>query len=395
MQVSGDIFRRSTKIFCSRTGKNNTRSVGSFSIKRRSQIRLHDKASILGSKTNKCHCTKRSYFTVGGRKIVTKRCNRTCPSSRNENRFIINILCSSKENKRLETNHKSKTSEQVSKETAFQNELSKQGYKSSKKRRLGNFNRSGRCLSAYTNTYEIQKVSPILHTRKSLPVHLSFFRSNASPEDFYKGSVGNCSTPEIAKCPSSSPVYLDDWFIINQLRNLLLLDKEKALNLLVRLGLMIKLEKSALVPSQRVIYIGSVFLMDKGIVCPTSESIQKIEQAIFLVIREPIVHNFLHLLGLMASCIELIPNARLFMRPIQLHLLHFWRPVTGELQAKVPITQHLLDYLKWWKNKENLLQGKPFCPEASSKILTTDAFKHGYGGHLENHICQGTWSKET
>ena len=24
------------------------------------------------------------------------------------------------------------------------------------------------------------------------------------------------------------------------------------------------------------------------------------------------------------------------MRPIQLHLLHFWRPVTGELKAKVP-----------------------------------------------------------
>ena len=185
-------------------GKNNTRSVGSFSIKRRSKIRLHDKASILRSKTNKCHCTKRSYFTVGGRKIVTKRCNRTCLSSRNGNRFLLNIFCSSKENRRLETNHKSKTSEQVSKEIAFQNGLSKQGHKSSTTRRLGNFNRSVRCLSAYTNTCEIQKVSPLLDTGKSLPVHLSLFRSNASPEDFYKGSVGNCSTPEIAKCPSSS-----------------------------------------------------------------------------------------------------------------------------------------------------------------------------------------------
>lgn len=189
-------------------------------------------------------------------------------------------------------------------------------------------------------------------------------------------------------------VYLDDWFIINQLRKLLLLDKEKTLNLLVRLGLMIRLEKSALVPSQRVIYIGAVFLMDKGIVCPTLERIQKIEKAIFLIIQEPTAHNFLHLLGLMASCIELIPNARLFMRPIQLHLLHFWRPVTRELQAKIPITQHLLDHLEWWKNKKNLLKGKPFCPEASSKILTTDASKHGYGGHLENHICQGTWFKD-
>ena len=123
-------------------------------------------------------------------------------------------------------------------------------------------------------------------------------------------------------------VYLDDWFVINQLRKLLLQDKEKVLNLLVRLGLVIKLEKSALVPSQRVIYIGAVFLLDKGIVCPTLERIQKIEKAILLVIQEPTAYTFLHLLGLMASCIELVPNARLFMRPIQLHLLHFWRPVT-------------------------------------------------------------------
>ena len=56
-------------------------------------------------------------------------------------------------------------------------------------------------------------------------------------------------------------VFLDDWFVINQLRKLLLQDKEKVLNLLVRLALVIKLEISALVPSQRVIlYRGSVFV---------------------------------------------------------------------------------------------------------------------------------------
>lgn len=189
-------------------------------------------------------------------------------------------------------------------------------------------------------------------------------------------------------------VYLDDWFLVNQLKHLLLLDKEKTLNLLVSLGLIIKLEKSTLIPSQRVTYIGAVFLLDKGIVCPTSERIQKIGQAISLIIQEPTAHNFLHLLGLMASCIELVPNARLYMRPIQLHLLHFWRPVTRDLQAIIPITQHLIDHLQWWKVKENLLKGKIFSPKTSTKILTTDASKQGYGGHLDNHICQGFWSEK-
>lgn len=110
--------------------------------------------------------------------------------------------------------------------------------------------------------------------------------------------------------------------------------------------------------------------------------------------QEPTAHNFLHFLGLMASCIELVPNARLYMRPIQLHLLHFWRPVTRDLQAMIPLTQHLVDHLQWWKNKENLLKGKNFCPKTSTKVLTTDASKHGYGGHLDNQICQGIWSEE-
>lgn len=68
-------------------------------------------------------------------------------------------------------------------------------------------------------------------------------------------------------------VYLDDWFLINQLERLLLLDKEKTLTLLVNLGFIIRLEKSELITSQRVTYIGAVFLLDKGIVCPTLERI--------------------------------------------------------------------------------------------------------------------------
>ena len=56
--------------------------------------------------------------------------------------------------------------------------------------------------------------------------------------------------------------------------------------------------------------------------------------AFFLIKRDPIAQNFLRLIGLMASCIELVPHARLFMRPVKLHLLHYWRPVTRDLQAQ-------------------------------------------------------------
>lgn len=70
----------------------------------------------------------------------------------------------------------------------------------------------------------------------------------------------------------------------------------------------------------------------------------------------------LHLLVIMASYIELIPNARLFMRPIQLHLLFHWKPSSQILEAKVPFSKLLKSHLKWWLNQENLNKGRSITP---------------------------------
>ena len=43
--------------------------------------------------------------------------------------------------------------------------------------------------------------------------------------------------------------------------------------------------------------------------------------------------DFLHLLGIIASCLELIPKVRLYMRPIQLHLIAFWSPASMDLEV--------------------------------------------------------------
>ena len=47
---------------------------------------------------------------------------------------------------------------------------------------------------------------------------------------------------------------------------------------------------------------------------------------------------FLVLLGKIASCLHLIPDAGLFMRPIQLHLLEPWSPVRMDMSIKNPLT---------------------------------------------------------
>ncbi|VDI26756.1 Hypothetical predicted protein, partial [Mytilus galloprovincialis] len=179
---------------------------------------------------------------------------------------------------------------------------------------------------------------------------------------------------------------------------MLISDREKTLKLLTNLGFVVNLEKSSLIPTQSITYIGAVFSLKEGMVRPTSERVSKLLSAVELILNkqnQATARDFLQLLGIMASCIELIPNARLFMRPIQLHLLYHWKPVCQNLGIKIPFSKHLKGHLRWWLKIENLVIGRSITPWETSITVTTDASNSGYGGHINNSlIVQGTWSVE-
>jgi hypothetical protein len=57
-----------------------------------------------------------------------------------------------------------------------------------------------------------------------------------------------------------------DWFVVNQNKQMLMEDREKTLNLLINLGCIVNLEKSNLIPTQTITYIGAMFCL-KNIGC--------------------------------------------------------------------------------------------------------------------------------
>ena len=190
-------------------------------------------------------------------------------------------------------------------------------------------------------------------------------------------------------------VYLDDWLALNAIRRLLLQDREKILNLLSQLGFLINVEKSELTPTQDITYIGGRFLLAKGIVLPTVDRIVKLREAILEIRkRSGTARQYLQMLGLMASCIEVVPYARLHMRPMQLHLLYWWKPVSGDLEMQIPKSQHLVDHLNWWLLEANMLKGRLFLQRGISKTINTDASMLGWGGNLGHQIVQGLWPPE-
>jgi hypothetical protein len=189
-------------------------------------------------------------------------------------------------------------------------------------------------------------------------------------------------------------VYLDDWLIVNQNKRLLLSDRRNCLNLLKSLGFLVNKEKSTLIPTQTLVYLGALFHLDKGLIYPIQDRIVKLNLAIenLLTQEKASAFMFLHLLGIMASCLQMIPNARLFMRPVQLHLLSFWRPSSHNLTVKIPVTPHLKSHLIWWSSSANTLKGQSFQFQKMSVVITTDASKKGFGGFMNEQIFQGNWT---
>ena len=152
----------------------------------------------------------------------------------------------------------------------------------------------------------------------------------------------------------------------------------------------LKTEHFKLAPSQNITYIGGRLLLDNGKVLPTIERISKlkvVERG--MMVCSGTARQYLQMLGLMASCIEVILYARLYMRPTQLHLFYWWKAVSGDLEMQIPKSQHLVNHLKWWLQEANIFKGRFFLRMKISKSICTDASNQGWGGNLDHQIVQG------
>ena len=183
---------------------DNRRSMGDFNYQGRVKIGISRNTSFFGNKRNSCKCSKSIYFTTGGRKIIRKRCHRTCPFAKQSERFLLYLFPGSQKIGRTQTSNQSKTSQQVSQETTLQNGFTKQSSKPSSERRLGHLSRSKRCISAHSNFSTTQTVSSFLHQRKMLPVHLPLLRTNGGTEGVYKSGLSSGSASKNAKYSSCS-----------------------------------------------------------------------------------------------------------------------------------------------------------------------------------------------
>ena len=154
--------------------------------------------------------------------------------------------------------------------------------------------------------------------------------------------------------------YLDDWLLRSDSREKSVQDTQRLLNLVQSLGWLVNFDKSELTPSQRLDFLGYHFDLEKGLVFPTSKSLEKLALIVASLKRNLYIsaRSLMSLIGLLVSLEKTVPLGRLHIRPFQWHLKNHWK-WPQSLDKIIPVTTGLLKHLKWWESPQNLMRGSP------------------------------------
>ena len=182
--------------------------------------------------------------------------------------------------------------------------------------------------------------------------------------------------------------YLDDWLVQSSSLDSLLRDFQTVLQLCHELGIVVNPQKSNLVPSQVVQYLGVVINTTSFRASPSQEHISKLQSTAeeFQSSASPPATLWLSLLGVFSSLAHLVPGGRLRMRSLQICLHQSWD--RQDLDAPVSASAECLRDLQWWLHLPRLSLGVSLCQVSPDLHFWSDV---GWGAHLDRQIASGLW----
>ena len=167
------------------------------------------------------------------------------------------------------------------------------------------------------------------------------------------------------------------------------------MKLVQELRWLINFQKSELVPTQKLDFLGYHFDLQRGLVFPTQKKLDRLKVQT-VSIRKSLVltpRKLMSLIGTLASLEKTVPLGRLHMRPFQWYLRSHWKFLQS-LDKSIPVTRNFLNYLKWWEDLQNLMAGAPIHPHVHNTLVFTDASQKGWGAHLNEIVLSGLWSNK-
>ena len=192
--------------------------------------------------------------------------------------------------------------------------------------------------------------------------------------------------------------YLDDLLQKNTNPEVLRADLAVMQSTLQRLGWLVNLEKSDLIPSQVFSHLGMLFRTLPATVELTAKRRNKLLTAVRQLQTQTLTtpREIAMVIGLCSSAAELVPSGRLAVRPLQWAFQDLWRPTSQDWDVILPLSEDLRRALTPWTRELWLSSAVPISPPPPDVSLCTDASLAGWGAHLlpTFETAHGIWSPE-
>ena len=153
------------------------------------------------------------------------------------------------------------------------------------------------------------------------------------------------------------------------------------------LGIIVNLEKSSLIPSQLIVYLGIQIESQTFRALPTPSRIEKF----FLIVEEFLSSKVQFakfwrvLLGHLASLMHLVPGGQLWMRALQLALKRGWNFQDDSIL--VPWDAPSRANLLWWCKEGRFEEGVSLLVQSPDHMFWSDTSDQGWGAAVSDQLA--------
>ena len=192
----------------------------------------------------------------------------------------------------------------------------------------------------------------------------------------------------------SNTYYLDDSFLVHQTFQGCVDNVVDTLRVSSQAGFVVHPQKSVLIPTQRLVFLGFVLCSVTMTVCLTTEKCSKIKAFIQTVLGKTSlpIQTVAELVGQLVATFPAVPYGKLFYRQTDIEKSLALKSARGDFSHTMSLSEQAKLDLKWW-----LANLDTSCTNISSKnpdlTLKTDASNFGYGGYVNSKSLQGQWNR--
>ena len=188
--------------------------------------------------------------------------------------------------------------------------------------------------------------------------------------------------------------YIDDSILLGDTFNECEQNVSETQTLMTNVGFMIHENKSVLIPTHNLTFLGNDIDSVKMIITLPTSKVQTIVQECKLLYHKSTdtIKIVARILGLMVSTFSAVEYGRLFYRTIEMEKIDALKLSKGNFSLKMQITNEMKTELKWWI--DNLHSQSRIIDHGNADlVMTTDASSIGWAGTCNAEQISGRWTE--